>query len=219
MATNKELEKDVNGLSEKLDAVVENSNQALDELDKKIDQKFDSISISMTELLDAFKSSKAKDNPVEVRKTLDPREDYEHSFKIKHGEEGSSIELSNTYSVDDPLFKAKAERTKFDQESVLIRVEESHIDDGMHDTSFSVSVNGNKLILEEGKEYAVPRAFVELLLRNIYTTVGCKKVVDSDGSESYEHPLRSSQRYPISIVEDKNPMGRAWYNSIRSERH
>lgn len=217
--TNKELAKDVGGLSEKLDTVVTQSNQALDELDKKIDQKFDAISISMGELMEAFKSMRAKDNPVEIRKTLDPREDYDHSFKIKHGEEGATIEMSNTYSIDDPMFKAKADRTKFDQELVLIRVEENNIDDGMHDTSFSVSINGNKLILEEGREYRVPRAFVELLLRNIYTTVGCKKVVDSDGSERYEHPLRSSQRFPVSIVEDKNPMGRAWYNSIRAERH
>lgn len=189
---------------------------ARDQKIEKLENSMLALQASLDGILKAVSTS-ARNSPVSITKTLaDPAEPSDHTAVFAPD---NTLVRPQVADPNSPLFKAKMDRTAFDSELVRIRVEPTYHAEEVTDTRFTVSVNGRPMVFEEGEEYWVPRAYVELMYLARRTDVGCKKFVNSEGNEEYEYPGRTNQRHPVSIIEDRNPKGPAWAADLRRQRH
>ena len=80
-----------------------------------------------------------------------------------------------------------------------------------------LSVNGRTQPVARGTPTTVRRMFVEVLARCVETKY-VQPNRDLSNPESGNSLIgRTALAYPFDVLEDKNPLGRAWLDKIRSE--
>jgi len=127
--------------------------------------------------------------------------------------EGDDLVKVETRTLDDPVMKQKIEMEAFSQEPVKIEVHK--LSDENAPIAFEVSVNGVKEIFTQGETKVVKRMFVETLARAKKTGYDNVLITDQHSREpKYIYPSRTGLRYPFSVIEDKNPKGRAWLEAV-----
>jgi hypothetical protein len=192
-------------LTEKLDKVVASTNDAIADLNEKIDSSMDAI-------------LKAVNNPVEIRKTFEPMEqnlgeDYVREASEVDGE--AVIETPSNVNPNSAEFQHKTASLAFMEEPVQVHI---------HDTSeknadpvFDISVNGKKKTFVRGQEYTVKRKFVEGLARAKPVSFGNEEYTKPSGERAVRWPSHRGLRYGFSVVRDDNPRGKAWLKDILAQ--
>lgn len=190
------------GLSADITKVQKETNEKVSGLESKLDQIINALSA-------------AKNNPVEIRKEIEPREDTQYTTSFN---DDNDIIKPHFEDIRTPTAKEKLDRMQFDTDILTIYVHEHDTDDTVKNL-FPVSVNGKGWLLEQGKEYKLPRNVVEVLLRSRRTTYSSQEYVDSkDGIKKVAYPTRVNNRFPISIMHDPSPKGRAWIETLKHQR-
>jgi len=128
--------------------------------------------------------------------------------------EHSDLVISNE-APDGPAIADKAAALAFMREPVTIIVSEST--DPNAEAMPCVYVNGRPQRFQRGKEQTVKRMFVEALARAKPTAIKTVDAMDADGSRTMKVLRSTGIRYPFSVVEDKNPIGRAWLSKVLAE--
>ena len=156
----------------------------------------------------------AKNNPVTRTKTTDIEGqigvDGDNYF------EGDVIVSTANKDVDDPMFKKKQDDLAFLAEPVTIHIHD--VSDENADGRFTIWNNGRPFTFTRGETKTVPRYIVEELMRARTTRYSNQLRVDPlTGVQEYHWPSRTGVRYPFSIVEDRNPLGREWAARVRAQ--
>lgn len=206
------IDKDISELNEKLEAVVESSNQVIDELDKKIDFKFDSIQQSIA----ALAASMAKNNPVDLGKKFEPMEqDFGTEDPIEFSEDNIILPRNGLKDVDSVEFKAKAAALAFYEEPVTVYIQESN--ERNPQRVFNIWVNGKFETFVQGETKTVKRKFVEGLARSKPVHFDNEEYVDRDGTRKVRHPTSRGLRHQFSVVHDPNRNGAAWLKAVLAQ--
>jgi len=80
-----------------------------------------------------------------------------------------------------------------------------------------LSVNGRTQPVARGVPTTIRRMFVEVLAR-CWETRYSQPQRDLSNAEAGNQLIgRSALSYPFDVIEDKNPLGRAWLNKLRAE--
>lgn len=189
-------------LTEKLDSVVESTNDAIDGLKETVSE----LDGKMDAILNAI------NNPVVPRKHTEADEqDLGATAEIDEG----IIENGRFGDTGHPEFQEKAAGLAFMNEPVTVAIHDSS---GQHDDKvFDVSVNGRAVTFVRGQEYVVQRKFVEGLARAKPVHYDNQEYVDNDGVRKVRHPSRKGLRYPFAVVKDDNPLGRQWLKTILAQ--
>lgn len=165
----------------------------------------------------------ARDNPHIIRKDGVHSEDvYQHldEHDIEFVEKGPDFDLETTRpglrSVLSAEFKEKAEQMMFDEEPVQIMVMPSQ--STYPDHTFCVGVNGRMRMITRGKRQWLPRKYVEVLLRAKISTYGNFETRNPMTNElTVSNPETKSHRYPLQVIQDKNPLGARWLERVTNE--
>ena len=185
-------------LDEKLDAVVENTNEVITDLAAEVEVKFNRI-------LDAI------NNPVVLTKDVDANDLVQENLgEASFDESAGEATLIETclQDVDSPEFKAKAEMEAFLAEKVKVHIHDTAEEQA--DPYFNIWVNGKAWTFFRNEQYTVPRYVVFGLAKARPTKFDNKKSFTHEGIETYTYPARSGLRYGFSVIEDRNPLGREW---------
>ena len=79
--------------------------------------------------------------------------------------------------------------------------------------------NGDYRKFVRGKNETCERRFIETAMRAKPTRFSQKAVLDEHGGVSgYQEIPHTALRYSFSVIEDKNPLGRAWLQAVLNER-
>jgi len=125
--------------------------------------------------------------------------------------------------VDKPLQKKQAEALAFSEEPITIRIERGP--EKFAAPWAPCTVNGKAHVLIGGrwmqtthfpvnKIFTTKRKYVEVLARSRTDNVSTEVIgreTDRPENVTYRSP---SMRFPFTIIEDKNPMGREWLAQI-----
>lgn len=115
--------------------------------------------------------------------------------------------------MDEAYLMNKAANLAFMEEPVLVEISDVSEQDADH--GFPIFVNGQCEMFFRGTRKVVKRKFVEGLARARKTGYKCKEVIDPDtGERQYVYPSHTGLRFPFSVIEDRNPDGKAWLSSI-----
>lgn len=153
---------------------------------------------------------------------LGQKDDIDLDGDLKRGE---SIEQ---VSFDVNLQKEHIAKLAFGEEPLTIIIEENSRSDNP-ETHVPVSVNGKDAeVFTNGQWVAIgwlpvnqalttKRKYVEVLLRAKSDSI--KTVHDDATVERPRNAVRrsTSSNYPVTILEDRNPLGREWVAAIRRE--
>ncbi len=169
-------------------------------------------------------SNLAKNNPVSITKGVESTEfqtgnEPEVLFNTVGDEHDAelSIQRSAIADPDSPAFHEKAKNLAFMAEKVTVLVQES--DDPRADEVIEVSVNGRSEIFRRGIPKTVTRMFVEGLARAKPVKYGNRHRVNPDtGVEEVVNRSTTGQRYPFTVIEDRNPMGQSWLQAVLAQR-
>lgn len=160
--------------------------------------------------LAAYKEIMAKHVPVSI--TDDHQPDQVGQDGVASFQEGILVK-PETKTLDDPELMAKLADEQFMQEPVKVHIHQ--VSEDQADISFDVSVNGKPFIFFRGQEYTVPRKYVEGLARAKKTTFrNVHRINQNNGEQEYVYPSKTGLRFPFSVVEDRNPKGRMWLDSV-----
>lgn len=119
-------------------------------------------------------------------------------------------------SIDTMEFKEKADQMRFDNEKIEVMVMPSA--STYPDHTFFVGVNGIQLLIVRGKKQWLPRRYVEVLLRAKISTYGNHEVRNNLTNElEVKNPETKSHRYPLQILQDKNPLGVKWLTRVTND--
>jgi hypothetical protein len=163
-------------------------------------------------------SSLAKNHPVVPNKHLEAQEQYmgaEGDAKIVSDKDGSPIMLvPDGTNVEDPLFKEKARMLQFNEE--LIEVDIHAPPDEQMPMRFEIGVSGVPFVFEHNKRFRVARKFVEGLARAKPSTFGNKSVINAEGEQEYQYPVRKGLKYGFSLV-NPTQLDTRWIQSIMAQ--
>lgn len=206
------IDSKVKAIDEKIESVAEQANQAMDELDKKIDFKFDSIQKS----IEMLAASMAKNNPVDLGKKFEPMEqDFGTEDPIEFSEDNIILPRNGLKDVDSVEFKAKEAATAFYNEPVTVQIHETN--EKFPQRIFNIMVNGKVETFVQGETKTVKRMFVEGLARAKPVHFGNEEYVDWDGTRKVRHPTSRGLRHPFSVVHDPNRNGAAWLKAVLAQ--
>jgi hypothetical protein len=110
------------------------------------------------------------------------------------------------------------EMEKFMHEGVVIEIHTISEADTAAPAAY-LSDNGDGRWLPRGVRIRIPRKFVEILARSReahYSTAGESK--DHEADNRLPVKVRTRPGYGYSVIEDKNPLGRAWLEAVRRQR-
>ncbi len=209
--TNKELQKNVNAMSEQLDDVTEAVNQ-LGEGQVSIDTKLEN-------LINTFQSAT---NAAVAPKMFEPMEQDQGTERapaefglVKRDTDDATLIDQGLHDVDSPQFKEKAEELKFMEEPVEVMIHQTSEKDA--DMVFDIQVNGRPQIFVRGQTYLVRRKFVEGLARAKPVHYVNEQYTQKDGTFGVRYPSRRGLRYPFTVTEDVNPKGKGWLKAILAQ--
>jgi hypothetical protein len=112
-------------------------------------------------------------------------------------------------------FREHAAALAFLEEMVTINIAETG--DPNAENPVQLGVNGRQVFIRRGVDTTVRRKYVEMLLRSKPETINTRQVRDGDGDVKNFVDKRRALKYPFYVVQDDNPMGRAWMRKIASE--
>lgn len=69
----------------------------------------------------------------------------------------------------------------------------------------------------DGRPYVIKRKYVEVVARAKMTRYSQVRRVLANGEEIVENVPHTALTYPFSVLEDKNPRGRAWLEKVLSD--
>ncbi len=195
--------KDVQGC---LDTVVKNTDLALGEIRMQMAEQA-KANEAIFEFLKK-QSTNAIDNPVVLSKT------FEAAEKDLGGVEdiGDSPIVTGLFDINSKEFADKAHIEAFMHEKVKVHIHELNHD--LEVEMFEVSVNNNEETFRFGETKVVPRYIVEQLARAKPAHYSNKEIVNKDGVRVVINPGTRGLRYPFSVVEDANPVGRSWLSLV-----
>lgn len=196
--TIKDVQAQVNDLADKLDRVVDSTNESI----KGLQGDF---SASVEQIL------KAINNPVSLNKTPEP--DIPNPSMVME-DNGEELVVVGGKSLDDPELRKKVETEAFYQEPVTIQLNptsERHAD-----PYANPSVNGNGIVIRRGEVKTIPRCYVEVLARATVAQYQNEEYQKNNGEHAVRWPVTMGWRYPISIVKD-TPEGLEWYQNLLRE--
>lgn len=191
-------------MSANLEALQGSFNDALNDTDNKISEigkQVSELSNTLTIFVKNFQNS------VDAQEQdLGRPQDIEHDFVL---------ETPDTDDINSPAFKAKQDHEMFMKEKVTISIGTTN--DKFADKIFNISVNGTPFTFIRGNEYTVPRYVVEGLCRCKPIHYDNEEYVDTDGTKKVRQPSSTGLRYDFSVIEDRNPRGRAWLRSVLAQ--
>jgi len=136
------------------------------------------------------------------------------NFRDNNGE--VELERSSLTSVNEPEFKKKVEQMKFDNEKVEIMVHSSSAQ--YADNTFTVGVNGRLILIVRGVRQWVPRNYVEVMARSKTSQYGNFEQINTRGEREVKNPETKSNRFPLQIITDRNPLGPRWFERVMNDR-
>lgn len=183
------------------------TNKELAKKAEEQDERITGIESSVSEILSLLK---AKDNPVTTTKaahdTLDQEVAQAPEIDFENDPQPIKVESASN-------FKDKADRLKFDQDELVIRIHDSPNPDA--EAMIPVSVNGRTIYIQRGVPTRVKRCYVGVLLNSKITAYQNEKFTKPSGEESYRYPARTGLRFPFEILKDPTPREtREWMESI-----
>jgi len=176
---------------------------------------------SMMDELEKIKTqlAEAKNNPVIIRKTLEPMEMDQgeaHTAEFTTGMgEDQELEIPRAMAPDGPEMKQKADMLDFFRMPVTVHIHDTAEKNA--DRIFEIGVNGKKHIFQRNREYTVPRYVVEGLIRAKPISYTCEEYTDADGARAYRYPSSSGLRYGFSVIKDEHPMGASWLKATLAQ--
>ena len=131
----------------------------------------------------------------------------------------SRIEIEQT---DRPVDKEWAEMMQFSQDPitfVVLPATEKNAEDPVYcaNNGDPAPVQPRPGWLYRGKEYTIPRRFIESLLRAKITSYAQRKEVDPAGIQQIVNIPSFACRYQLRIVHDPHPRGADWFKHIMME--
>jgi hypothetical protein len=116
--------------------------------------------------------------------------------------------------VTSEFGKAASEEAFMHEELVINVAEPLSEEEGRH---VVLNVNGTVMPIERGKDVMVKRKYVEVLAR-------CKETRYKQPTRDMGNPEAGNQligrtalTYPFAVIEDRNPIGRAWLKAVLAE--
>lgn len=146
---------------------------------------------------------------VNTHEYTDPSE-HEQSIGSAEFNDDGELEMPTNMNPDSPEFHDKATRLSFMNQDVTI---ELHQVTGKEAPVVPLSVNGNKLVLERGRQYTLKRYMVETLAMARPVEFTNVEYQDSDGTQKVRYDASSGMRFPFHVVEDSKA-GREWFRHI-----
>jgi hypothetical protein len=129
----------------------------------------------------------------------------------------NAIELKEDQTIETAAahdFQKMVQQEAFMNEMVTVEVADTT--DENQPPSLVLSVNGVTQPVFRGRPTQMRRMFVEILAR-CKETKYTQHVVNPNEPDRIEMRSRTALAYPFTVVEDKNPAGRAWLNAVLSE--
>lgn len=80
-----------------------------------------------------------------------------------------------------------------------------------------VGLNGVKVVIPRDKPVRIPRAFVENIARSQTRGYRQERIADPMADEGMRTRRFVGTDYPLAVIEDKHPKGRAWLERIMRE--
>lgn len=134
--------------------------------------------------------------------------------KVVHGLElGDGQEQIETVSASADYGKLAAEEEFMNE---ILTVEIHTTTDENQPPQVIVNVNGTNMIFFRGVPTFAKRKYVEVLAR-MKETKYTERLANPMDPSSIEHVPRTVLVYPFSVLEDKNPKGRAWLSHVMAE--
>tara|TARA_R110000803_G_scaffold5230_6_gene17357 strand:+ start:9634 stop:10296 length:663 start_codon:yes stop_codon:yes gene_type:complete len=203
-----------------LQTQLEESNQKVEDSNKNVDAQMSEMKGSIAEIL---KAVSAKNNPTSITKDGAHSEDaYLKLDRVdiefaKNGDVHADVETvrPGLSSVDTMEFKTKAEQTLFDLEKIEIMVMPSA--STYPDHTFFVGVNGRQLLIVRGQKQWLPRNYVEVLLRAKISSYANVERRNNQNELEVVYPETKSHRYPLQILNDRNPLGAKWLMRVAND--
>ena len=111
-------------------------------------------------------------------------------------------------SMDSPNVAAYAKELAFNEDMLTISI--AKVNDPNAENPVTAGVNGILKSFYRGEEYKVARKFVDQLIvtEKIPTT---HTYDDKEGVKQTKIDVDFKMKYPISIIHDPSPHGRAWF--------
>ena len=196
-------------LREHVEAISAANEKAVGDLNSKIDESNRKSEASFAEIL------KAINNPVSITKSFEADEQDlgdpgTADFQMTNGD--LELVTPRVTDVSKPEFRDKMRMMEFNKELVKVHIQETQEINA--DQVFFIGVNGKQEIFKRGEIKVVKRMFVEGLARAKPIRYENKKITDENGDEKYVYPARAGLKYPFSVLEDKNPSGKAWLSHL-----
>lgn len=117
--------------------------------------------------------------------------------------------------VDGPRWRDKAAVEAFMAEEVEVIVHESNDKNAF--PVIHTAVNGRNQYFVRGMKQRVKRMFLGSLARAKRTTFTQREVVNANGDRDIVNVPHTALSYPFSVLDDRNPNGRAWLEKTLRE--
>ena len=200
-------------VAERLDRVVDSTNEAI----KSTDLKIENIDAKLDALMRAINNPVFRAVKEETAETQEHTAEYnERTGKIDQPEPDDSavIEFAAFDAKNpDQAAKAKLDMLAFMNESVSIHIMETS--EQQADQVFEVAVNGKGMVMRRGGDYTLPRYYVETLARARPVHYKNQEYQDQEGVKRVRWPAKRGERYPFSVTED-TAKGREWLKRLRA---
>jgi hypothetical protein len=216
--TNAELQKRMEEQSSVTDDRLETVETTLTELGDAVGSIQESVESQFAEVL---KSIKAINNPVSINTSRIEADEhlggggvrkFEHEGRL-NDDDIDVIQPAERSDVGSPEFKNKMEALQFNEQELLV-----YIQDGQEDRVFSITVSGEECIFVKGRKHIAKRKFVEGLARAKPLHYSNELLKDAQGNDFYQHRESEQLRYPFSVEKDPaGDFGRAWLQRILKE--
>ena len=203
-----------------LQSQIQESNDKIEDSNKNVNEQMGEMKDSIAQIL---KAVSAKNNPRSITKDGVHSEDaYLKLDKVDiEFEDNPNIHADvetvrpGLTTVDTMEFKEKAEQTLFDQEKIEIMVMPSAAT--YPDHTFFVGVNGIQRLIVRGKKQWLPRNYVEVLLRAKISSYANVERRNAQNELEVVYPETKSHRYPLQILNDRNPLGAKWLQRVAND--
>lgn len=154
----------------------------------------------MRELIDATQQQVGQPGVVEMPSNAEPR-----------------LDKPDIQVVDGLHFADKAEELIFMEEPVVIVIHTTS--DKFAENPVPLGNGGRRMFVPRGTNVVIARKYVEVLARAKVDQFGDQEYIDNDGIRHHRYPKGVNLQYPFSVVEDKNPKGKAWLQKVLAEQN
>jgi len=127
-------------------------------------------------------------------------------------EDGPALDDPQIEIVDSVADPEKIANLAFMEEMVEVQVHTTS--DKGAEQIFEIIVNGKRELFVRGETKTVARKFINVMANAREDKLEQIKERDAAGTLVFKNVFRSVMKYPFSIVNDPNPIGRAWISAV-----